>query len=156
MRAILNNFANSEGCVEVHKKIDGTRSLEKVASRSGRRKYSLFEAQQSWSQELERGFSHPIEKRFLDEVDRVKQGGDLSNHQAVSDYYLLWKIRHWYKHQAAPSISPFGELPTGNMSAELNEAVNRVEKCAIGANGVISGVYSTTLHMKSDFEKGER
>jgi len=155
MRAILKRFADSKSNVKVTYKSDLSTQNKKIFSKN-RKPLSIFEAFECLSQEGERHFSHPIENRFLSEVNNLVQGRNVSDHIAISEYYLLWKIRHYYKSNPAKTYNIFDgkndEAEGAAVLEDIDIAVNSFEKCLVSSSGIVRGKYANTLSMKSDFQ----
>lgn len=66
----------------------GSGKKERLHSRS-----SLFCAKRSWDEKSEKGIMEKIEKLYHQEIDDIKPF-ELRNHSAISEYFMLWKIRY--------------------------------------------------------------
>lgn len=140
MRAILQRFTNSANRVEVTEKSSGAVSYLGVNNQK-------FMGKRAWSQEVEAGISGPIETEFLREVDRVESGGAIENHGAISDYHLLWTLRHHF------ALNPLDEAEVIpgmqlHMDVELEELVEAMHKLPVRDGGKIAGRFATTLAIK--------
>lgn len=140
MRALLERFVNSSQKVRVVRKPFGTTSFLGVRNQ-------IFIGNRSWSQETEQAISWPIETAFLAEVTRVEAGEAIQNHEAVSQYHLLWTLRHHY----ATNPNEDREMYPGmncHMTEELEEWGDANFKVPIRNGGMIAGRFATTLDIK--------
>lgn len=139
LKAILRRFANSAGRVKVVTKPFGTTSYLGLANQR-------FIGKRAWSQEFESAISWPIETAFLSEVEQLEAGAPIANHGAISDYHLLWALRHHF------ALNPLGEAEiypgmSGQMDTELEELVESMHKVPFN-NGRIAGRFHTTAALK--------
>ncbi|HDZ8896419.1 TPA: hypothetical protein RUX41_002776 [Aeromonas dhakensis] len=66
----------------------GSGKKDRLHSRS-----SLFCAKRNWDEKSEKGIMEKIEKLYHQEIDDIKPF-ELRNHSAISEYFMLWKIRY--------------------------------------------------------------
>jgi len=82
----IGKFHDNDGKLDVYNKETG--KTERKHKRS-----TIFCARRNWDQKAEVGLMADIEKLFHEEINNIKSF-DLRNHGAVSEYFLLWRIRH--------------------------------------------------------------
>ncbi len=82
----IGKFHCSDEKLDVY--INETGETEKKHKRS-----NIFCAKRNWDQKVETGLMADIEKSFHEEIDNIKSF-DSRNHRAISEYFLLWRIRH--------------------------------------------------------------
>jgi hypothetical protein len=90
---IISKFYNSSNQIEV--KFSGSNQIEPVSKKSKK-----FCAKRAWDEKSERGIMADIENKFHEEVNNIKPIGTRS-HEAISKYFILWRIRH---HMATSEI----------------------------------------------------
>lgn len=54
---------------------------------------SIFCAKRNWDEKSEKGLMADIEQLFHQEINEIKPF-ELRNHSAISEYFMLWKIRY--------------------------------------------------------------
>jgi len=54
---------------------------------------SIFCAKRNWDEKSEKGLMSDIERLYHQEIDDIKPF-ELRNHSAISEYFMLWKIRY--------------------------------------------------------------
>lgn len=104
-RASIKRFADVRGEVAV---------LRNGSARASRRgpNSSCFYAVRAWSERLERSrLFVDIEDRFHEEVGRLVHGGSVRNHRALSDYFILWRIK------AALARNPLEDLELAGITS---------------------------------------
>ena len=87
----ISKFYDHDGKVEVRMVRTG-----EVVRRHKRAK--VFCTKRTWDQRAETGYMLAIETAFHDEIDNLKGFSD-RNHDALSRYHLLWRLRHHF-HQS--------------------------------------------------------
>ncbi|SDT89899.1 hypothetical protein [Pseudomonas yamanorum] len=140
MKALLERFVNSSQKVRVVRKPFGTTSFLGVRNQ-------IFIGKRSWSQETEQAISWPIETAFLAEVTRVEAGEVIQSHEAVSQYHLLWTLRHHFAKNPNEDRVLYPGMDC-HMSEELEEWGDANYKVPIRNGGIIPGRFATTLDIK--------
>lgn len=82
----IGKFHGSDEKLDVY--IKETGEIERKNKRS-----SVFCAKRNWDQKAEVGLMADIEKSFHDEINNIKPFYS-RNHSAISEYFMLWRIRH--------------------------------------------------------------
>lgn len=82
----IGKFHGSDEKLDVY--IKETGEIERKDKRS-----SVFCAKRNWDQKAEVCLMADIEKSFHDEVNNIKPFHS-RNHSAISEYFILWRIRH--------------------------------------------------------------
>ncbi|WP_197188102.1 hypothetical protein [Pseudoalteromonas sp. NGC95] len=111
-------------------------------------KGSCFLGNRAWSQECETLVSHPIENKFLREVDRIESGESISDHKAISDYHLLWYLRWHYSINQAEDSELFNNFPCGTLDKNTEELIESLGKVPVRTGGKIAGRFTATLDIK--------
>lgn len=57
----------------------------------------LFCGKRVWSEKSEKGFIKTIEDNFHSELNLILKNGIISNNMAISEYFLLWRIKYSLK-----------------------------------------------------------
>ncbi len=82
----IGKFHDNDEKLDVH--IKETGETERRHKRS-----SVFYTKRNWDQKAEIGLMADIEKSFHEEINNIKPF-ESRNHSAISEYFLLWRIRH--------------------------------------------------------------
>ncbi|HEP8970199.1 TPA: hypothetical protein VDU83_002537 [Pseudomonas aeruginosa] len=142
MKAVLKNFVEEEG-IKVTRLSDGVVSFHDADD-------EIFLGLRSWSQQAEVDLSHPIEERFLNEVRRIVKGTDVIHHDAVSQYHLLWTLRHHYAKNPVQETAVFPAGFGGELTVEFEELAESLRKVPIRQGGKIAGRFIATKHLEQD------
>jgi len=84
----ISKFYGSDEKVDVHNLISG------ITERKHKRA-NIFCAKRNWDQKAEVGIMAKIESEFHEEINNPKCFESRS-HSAISEYFLLWRIRHHF------------------------------------------------------------
>jgi hypothetical protein len=87
----------------------------------------VFCAKRQWDEKTEKIRMKSIEDRFHREMDRIKAGEELSDHEAMTEYLLTWLFRAW-----AGDNEQKGTKLNGITPSDLTNE----EKANLEANGV--------------------
>lgn len=142
MRAILKRFDGPDG-IRIQHKANGV--VEYVDP-----DHEYFLGMRAWSQETEQDISWPIEEAFLREIKRLEAGNALVKHEAVSQYHLLWTLRHSYALSPCEDQAVFPDIGS-TLPKDVEEWLEARCKVPIRKGGMIAGRFITTAHLKQDF-----
>lgn len=111
----------------------------------------IFCTKRTWDQRAESGFMAPIEKAFHEEIDNIKRYAS-RNHEAISRYCLLWRLRHRYhlsdnQDVILESISSFG------VTKEQGEVVEKKHGLFSRAEGVIPSRATVGFRIQTDLDR---
>ena len=93
----IAKFYNANNKVEV--KFLGTNEIVEK-----KKDAKLFCAKREWDQRAESSYMYNIETEFHKEIDSVK-GFNERNHEAISEYCVLWRHRHIFHLSKTPDIT---------------------------------------------------
>ncbi len=141
MRAIIKRFDTELG-IRVQYKANGQMEFLEPDS-------PAFVGMRTWSQEAEVPISAPIEERFIKEVQRLVQGGEVNNHKALSRYHLLWTLRHHYVKSPKVDTALFPS-ECGSLPKDAEEWLEARSKVPVRQGGVVPGRCITTQSLKED------
>lgn len=82
----IEKFCDDDDQVEVH-------FLDSGKTEKRHKRAKVFCTKRNWDQKAEIGLMAEIEEDFHNEIDNIKPYAS-RNHQAISKYFLLWRIRH--------------------------------------------------------------
>lgn len=145
MEAILKKFS-IEGQVCIVSKEDGTTSSVSTDN-------ECFLARRAWSEECETKVSHPIENKFLAQVRRIENSEAICDHRAISNYHLLWCLRHHFAKTETDDYDLYTDFPCGSLPQIAEELVESWGKLPIRAGGKIASRFKTTLDIKQLLEE---
>ncbi len=115
-----------------------------------------FLADRVWSQEFESNISHPIENAFKTQVERVLAGQEITNHRALFDYKILWRIRHHYAHIEIKDKNLYNSDHFGSFSKEDEEYIESIRKVPMRAGGVMPARFVATHELKAHLEANRK
>lgn len=79
----------------------------------------MFCTKRTWDQQAENGYMVIIESSFHEEIDNIKNFSE-RNHQAITNYCLLWRLRHDYHLKNLDNVALNG-LSGSNLTKEQEE-----------------------------------
>ncbi|GGI66937.1 hypothetical protein GCM10007978_00180 [Shewanella hanedai] len=106
----IGKFNDADEKVEV--KFVETGDIEKKGKRS-----KIFCAKRNWDEKAERGLMGDIEDDFHEEINNMKSFEN-RNHSAISEYFLLWRIRHQFYKSPMQDITLNGISGSGVTTEE--------------------------------------
>jgi len=143
MRAILKNFADGE---KLHiARRDGTTDLLSYEDKAF---YGLI----AWSDETETQYGALIEKRFFGQSKHVLNTHGVSDHRAISEYHLFWRLRHMYAVDPMPVTKIYEGFNFGTLE-ELKDWCNRNGKIYVNGDGTIDGMFAVTLKIREELDR---
>ncbi|MDT8826777.1 hypothetical protein NX014_21215 [Vibrio vulnificus] len=149
MDFVLRKFA-VEGKLEVVNKV--SKEIRSLPTDN-----DLFIAKRVWSQECETTISHPIERRFIAQVNRILTGEPICDHKALSEYHLLWYLRHYHYQNNDPNdVQIFRKLRCGSFSKNDEEYLESIGRVPYRRGGKIASRFAVTNLIRSDLEKNQR
>lgn len=140
MQAILKRFAQNN-LIKVTTKHD--QAVQHVDAMK-----QCFMGRRAWSEECESHISHPIERKFLAQIRRIENNEQVCDHQAISEYHLLWHLRYHYAKNEADDYDLYNDLPCGTLDKETEELIESWGKVPIRSGGKIAGRFKATLDIK--------
>lgn len=146
MEAILRRFVGEDNKVAVTDKETGSSTRFSVENKR-------FKAKRAWSQEVEQHISWPIEKAFICEVQRVEADGLVEEHENISTYHLLWRLRHIFALNPSEARTLIPSM-TGQMDKRLEEFAESLGKLPLNG-GAAASRFATALDIKASLSRPE-
>lgn len=143
MRAVLKNFSVNTQLSVSYK--DGEQALLDYDDKE-------FYGFMAWSDETETGLSWGIERKAQGQIRHILNTKTVSNHTDISNYHLLWRLRHLYALRPEPSMKVFDDFGFGNIE-EVKDWANRNHKIYINGDGTVDSIFATTLRIKESLEQ---
>lgn len=130
----ISMFYNSDNKVEVKDLFSG-----EIIKRHKRAK--IFCTKSTWDQRAEAGYMVPIEKYFHEKIDNIKIF-QKRNHEAISKYCLLWRLRHKY-HLNNQQDAVLNGISGSSLTKEEEEIIESKHGIFLREGGVIASRFSS-------------
>jgi len=140
----ISLFYNSDNTVEVKEL-----SSDEVVRRHKRAK--IFCTKRTWDQRAETGYMVPIEKSFHEEIDNIKSFSN-RNHQAISKYCLLWRLRHDH-HLSSPDDAVLNGISGSDLTKEQEEILESKNVSFVRDGGVVPSRFSSGLQIQIGLDR---
>ncbi|KAB7690898.1 hypothetical protein GBN24_07895 [Plesiomonas shigelloides] len=106
----------------------------------------LFCAQRCWDESSEKGLMAKIEHDFHNQINNIKPY-DIRDHQAISQYFLLWRIRHYLYTSSEQELTLNG-ISGSNLTKCEEETIEKKWGMFSRENGVIPSRFISGLQIK--------
>lgn len=123
----ISLFYDSDEKVEVMELSSG-----EIVKRHKRAK--IFCTKRTWDERAETGYMADIENAFHNEIDNIKSFSD-RDHQAISKYCLLWRLRHEY-HLSSPEDVVLNGVSGSGFTKEQEEILESKHTSFVREGGV--------------------
>lgn len=140
----ISLFYDSDGKVEVKDVFSN-----EVFKRHKRAK--IFCTKRTWDQRAETGYIVFIEKSFHDEIDHIGSFSD-RNHEAISKYCLLWRLRHKY-HFINPQDVVLNEVSGSGLTKEEEEIIESKHGSFVREGGVVASRFSSGFQIQNSLNQ---
>lgn len=147
MNFILRNFALNGWLWVVDKKTGRGREATTIDD--------CFVAKEIWSNEIEEMVGNQgIERRAQGQIRRVINGEAISDHQAISEYDIFWKLRHKFRREVLPPYKIMEGWSDRKHPEhdKITEWCNVNGKVYVRGDGTISGKDSLSQQIKSSID----
>lgn len=114
---------------------------------------SIFYAKRNWDEKSEKGLMANIEQLFHQEINEIKPF-DLRNHSAISEYFMLWKIRYDF-HISRMDDAVLNGISGSGLTNEQEENLE-IRGCSfVRYGGVVPARFVTgiQIHMQLDINR---
>jgi len=135
----ISLFYDSDDKVEVY-----DLSMGKIVKRHKRAK--IFCTKRTWDQRAETGYMVPIEDAFHEEIDNIKSFSE-RNHEAISKYCLLWRLRHEY-HLSNPDDTVLNGVSGSALTKGEEEILESKNAIFARDGGVVASRFSSGLQIQ--------
>lgn len=98
MQLAIDQHFHTAHAISLFYDVDGKVEVKDIASNEivkRHKRAKIFCTKRTWDQRAETDYMVPIEKCFHEEIDNIKSF-EKRNHEAISKYCLLWRLRHKY------------------------------------------------------------
>lgn len=136
----IAKFYNSKNLVEVKDKISNDVLLRDKRAR-------IFCTKRNWDERAEHGFMARIEKQFHEQIDIIKPEST-RNHEAISEYYILWSLRHSF-HLNRLSNVKFNGIPGSELTKEQQENLEKNFYSFVTPDAEIPARQLTSIHIQT-------
>lgn len=140
----ISLFYDSDNKVEVNMLSSG-----EIVKRHKRAK--IFCTKRTWDQKAETGYMVPIEKAFHDEIDNIKTFSN-RNHEAISKYCLLWRLRHEY-HLSNPDDTVLNGISGSGLTKEQEEILEFKGASYVRDGGVVPSRFKSGLQIQFSLDR---
>ena len=140
----IYKFYDSDNKVEV--KILSSGEIVKRHKRA-----KIFCTKRTWDQRAETGYMVPIEASFHEEIDTIKNFSE-RNHEAISKYCLLWRLRHNY-HINDPQNIVLNGISGSNLTKEKEEKFEKKGLSFSREGGVVPSRFSSGLEIQIGLDR---
>ncbi|GFD73853.1 hypothetical protein ACI7YQ_19780 (plasmid) [Alteromonas marina] len=140
----ISLFYDSDKKVEVMELSSG-----EIVQRHKRAK--IFCTKRTWDQQAETGYMARIENAFHKEIDHVKAFSE-RNHEAISKYCLLWRLRHEY-HLSDPIDSVLNGVSGSGLTKEQEEILESKGMGFIREGGVVPSRFTTSIQIQTILDR---
>lgn len=140
----IGKFNDTDDKVEV--KSLKTGKIEKVGKRS-----KIFCAQRSWDEKAERGLMADMESAFHKEINNIKPF-DKRNHHAISQYFLLWRIRHYFCYTPLEDMTLNG-VSGSSLTKEQEEILESKWAIFVHDDGKVPARFMTGLQILKQLDQ---
>lgn len=140
----IGKFHGDDEKLDVHFK--GTGGVERKHKRS-----NIFCAKRNWDQKAEVGLMANIEKLFHEEINNIKSY-ELRNHNAISEYFLLWRIRHSFHLSRMDDVVLNGVAGSG-LTKEEEENLESKGAFFIRDDGVVPARFMTGIQVLAQLDQ---
>lgn len=140
----ISLFYDSDKKVEVNELSSG-----EIFKRHKRAK--IFCTKRTWDQRAETGYMVPIENAFHEEIDNIKSFSE-RNHQAISKYCLLWRLRHNY-HLSNPDDTVLNGISGSGLTKEQEEILESKNVSFVRDGGVVASRFSSGLQIQISLDR---
>lgn len=134
----ISKFYGSDGKVDVHNLITGK-------TKRKHKRDKIFCAKRNWDQKAEIGIMSKIENEFHEEINNLKPFNS-RNHSAISEYFLLWRIRHHFHMSRMEDKALIGVTGSG-LTKEQEEIFESKGGMFIRDGGVVPARFMTGVQV---------
>ena len=106
---------------------------------------SIFCTKRNWDEKSEKGLMANIEKLYHQEIDDIKPF-ELRNHSAISEYFMLWRIRYDFHISRMDDIELNGILGSG-LTQEQEEILESKGCSFVRDGGVVPARFMTGIQV---------
>lgn len=135
----ISKFYDHTENVEVYEK-----STSSTFPRKKRAK--IFCTKRNWDERAERGYMVDIEHDFHEQIDNLGVWSE-RNHEAISKYFILWRLRHQFHLNRLPNAKLNG-IPGDNLTKEQQEVLEIRRTGFVNADGEVPARQVTGLQIK--------
>ncbi|MCD9478125.1 hypothetical protein [Photobacterium phosphoreum] len=115
-----------------------------VIERKGKRS-KVFCAKRNWDEKAEKGLMGDIEKDFHEEINNIKSFEN-RNHDAISKYFLLWRIRHHF-YTSPMSDATLNGIPDSGLTKEQEEVLESKGAMYVREGGEVPARFMTGIQV---------
>ncbi len=141
----ISKFANSNGLVNVFLKNNKRNFYVKPDNK-------VFCGKRVWSQKSETGFIKKIESNFHKELDTILKTETINNHEAINEYFLLWRIKHLLKDSDNQDIK-LNLISASNISKEEEEIIELNGGTFIRNDSSVPSRFNNSFYLIMLFDK---
>ncbi|PRY67763.1 hypothetical protein [Halomonas ventosae] len=136
----ISMFYDSDDKVEVMDLSSG-----QIVRRHKRAK--IFCTKRTWDQRAEKGYMVPIEDRFHEEIDNIKNFSK-RDHEAISKYCLLWRLRHEF-HLSSHTDVVLNGISDSGLTKDQEEILENKNCSFVREGGVVASRFSSGIEIQT-------
>ncbi|MGI2107736.1 hypothetical protein ACRN9A_21715 [Shewanella frigidimarina] len=106
---------------------------------------SIFCARRNWDEKSEKGLMANIEQLFHQEINEIKPF-ELRNHSAISEYFMLWKIRYDF-HISRMDDAVLNGISGSGLTKEQEEILESKGYSFVRDGGVVPARFMTGIQV---------
>lgn len=122
---------------------------EKLVKRHKRAK--IFCTKRTWDQRAETGYMVSIENAFHEEIDNIKDFSS-RNHEVISRYCLLWRLRHEY-HLSNPQDIVLNSISGSGLTKEQEEILESKNASFVRDGGLVASRFASGLQIQISLDR---
>lgn len=114
---------------------------------------SIFCTKRNWDEKSEKGLMAKIEQLFHQEINEIKSF-EFRNHSAISEYFMLWKIRYDFHISRMDDII-LNEISASGLTKAQEEILESKRSAFIRGNGIMPARFMTgiQIHRQLDMNR---
>jgi len=154
MQLTIHQHFHTAHAISLFYDLDGKVEVKDISSNEivkRHKRAKIFCTKRTWDQRAENGYMVPIEKRFHEEIDNIKSF-QKRNHEAISKYCLLWRLRHKYHLNDQQDVFLNGISGSG-LTKNEEEILESKHVSFVREGGVVASRFSTGFQMQISLDQ---
>jgi hypothetical protein len=140
----ISKFCNESGKVQV--KLICSGEIVELHKRA-----KIFCTKRTWDESSEKGYMANIERMFHQQIDKLLSFS-ARNHEALSQYFLLWYLRFNYHMNPSPDIF-LNSISGSSQTKSTEEILEKKGYSFVRDGGRVPSRFSTSLQIKIEIDR---
>ena len=140
----ISKFYNESGKVQV--KLICSGEIVELHKRA-----EIFCTKRTWDESSEKGYMANIERVFHQQIDKLPSFSE-RNHEALSQYFLLWCLRFNYHMNPSPDIF-LNSISGSSLTKSTEEILEKKGYSYVRDGGRVPSRFITSLQIKIEFDR---